>query len=106
MGKARHGLFYKGIMMTEDEERKMFQRLLAKDNPHFNEDAIRIYDALVEKYGDDSIKGFDDAFNILVCSLVILFQLHIEKDDYPYAIQVVHKLLTENLMNREYYENL
>lgn len=79
--------------------RKSFEDLPAKENPHFAEDGLMLYKLMREKYPENDIAAIDNILNGICASLSILMNTHVGKDDRPYVIQLIHKVLTKNINN-------
>jgi hypothetical protein len=78
-------------------ERKLFQSLPGAENPQFMEDGKRIYLELRKKYPDCTNEHYDNLLNGLCAALVCLISLNVDKDNHRYLIQVINKILSNNL---------
>jgi hypothetical protein len=76
--------------------RKLFEKLSKEENPHYFEDGSFIYEKLKERYPNKNIEDLDSILNILCCSLSLLLKESVSKDNYEYALQLVHKVLMDN----------
>jgi hypothetical protein len=79
------------------KERKSFQHLPPKENPHFLEDGKKIYLELVKKYGRKDVKSLDSILNILCCGLVCLAKENVSTDDNKSFLQLIYQILSKNL---------
>ncbi len=79
--------------------RKSFEDLPVKENPHFAEDGLMIYKLMREKYSKNDVESLDNILNGICASLSILINTHVGKNDQPYLIQIIHKVLIKNINN-------
>lgn len=79
------------------KQRKSFEPLPSNENPQFLEDGKRIYFQLREKYPNSSVEHLDNILNALCCALICLTQINVDKDDRIYFLQLIHKILSQNI---------
>jgi hypothetical protein len=77
--------------------RTPFEYLPGKENPQFLEDGKRIYNDMRRKYPNDTIEDLDNILNGLCAALTCLIGANVESDNRKVMIQLVHKILSQNL---------
>ena len=80
-------------------ERKAFGPIPSEDNKIIAQESIRILRELILKFGDKNDQALDFVMNILCGALVNLAIRYVPPDDYPYIVQIMHKIITENTRN-------
>lgn len=78
-------------------ERKGFQPLSGKDNPHFLQDGKLVYAVLKERYPKETIEHLDNVLNGLCAALTCLMTTSVEKDNRRNFVQLVYKILSDNI---------
>lgn len=78
-------------------DRKSFQQLSGYDNPQFMEDGKAIYAMMVSKYGTGSVEDLDNIMNGISCALVLLVNERVAKDERRYILQIINKILRQNI---------
>ena len=77
--------------------RKSFEKLSGEDNPHFSADGYKIYHELRKRYPNHTIEDLDSILNILCGSICYLIRDNVDKDNWAMLMQLVFKILCENL---------
>jgi hypothetical protein len=67
-----------------------------KENKRVYETGLRIYENLKAEYPDKTNNALDLILNSLCMALTCLIHEGMEKDNRAIAIQMVHKILTDN----------
>jgi len=78
-------------------ERKGFQDLPAHENPQFSEDGKEMYYLLKARYPKEKVVDLDNILNALCASLTYLMVDSVNRDDRPMFLQLIHKILSNNL---------
>lgn len=74
----------------------MFQHLPEDQNSLILQEGKRIYLELSTKYPEDTIAQKDLILNSLCFALVCCMKMNVSANDYPYFMQLVHKILKDN----------
>ena len=59
-----------------------------------------LFKALRERYPNRDDADYDQIMNTLCVSLICLIRSSCQRDNYPLLIQVVHKILSKNLLEK------
>lgn len=78
-------------------QRKSFQHLPAKENPHFLEDGKLVYKSLREKYPSNTNEHLDNILNGLCAALTCLMCSAVPKDSHRQFLQLIYKILSDNV---------
>jgi len=60
------------------------------------EEGKEIYFKLRDKFPENSVKDMDTILNSLCVALSCHMYQNVDKDNHPYIIQIIYKILTEN----------
>lgn len=77
--------------------RKPFQNLPGEENPQFLENGLAIYKLMRKMYPANTNEDLDNILNGLCAAITILMENNVARDNRPYIIQLVHKILTQNM---------
>ncbi len=76
---------------------KAFSPFTSEHNEIVNEYGLAVYEELCKQFPGKNIEDFDFILNSLCCALGHLISQNVPKDNRSYLIQLVHKILTNNL---------
>jgi hypothetical protein len=80
---------YKGLS-------NMFQPLTESENKLILQEGRRIYLELCEKHKEETIAQKDFILNSLCFALLCFMKMNVSSNNYPYFMQLVHKILQDN----------
>ncbi len=74
-----------------------FESIKQELNVIIKQEGVRIYNELLAKYPEKTVEHKDILLNSLCFALVHLLKLDVSADDHPIALQLIHKVLSNNL---------
>jgi len=78
-------------------ERKPFSKIPESENNLCSENGRVIFEYLKENFPGEDAKDYDCMLNSLLASLLILTRSCVAKDNHRNFIQLIYKILTDNL---------
>ncbi len=82
-------------------KRKPFQELPSEQHPEFLQDGKYLYLYLKEKYPKETVENLDNILNGLCAGMICLIRSSVSYDDYNAFLQLIHKILSDNLRNKD-----
>lgn len=83
------------------ENRKTYQHLPGEENPQFLEDAKEVFKLLRQKYPKGTVTDLDNILSALCISLHLLIINFVNKDERRGFVQLIYKVLSENIEREE-----
>lgn len=77
-------------------KRKAFGPIDKKSYDIASLEGFQIYSELIKRHGNDTTEDLDQVMNSLCFALICLMKNHVDKDNIPVILQVIHKILSEN----------